>query len=289
MHEGDNMDIGFSLNQIVGYDLNPNDIDNENFAWNRVHGSPREDALNYIGQTTDFTCAIVSQQMILKSFGIDISEARLVYDATANGWLSTHGTPLCDVGRLLEHYGIDTHSHHGGGVESLISELAHGHKIIAAVDSGELWGADWFFEDWIQPEGADHALLVTGIDLSDPSHPRVFVNDPGEPGGAGHSYPLEKFLEAWNDSGRYFVATNDAPPNLTKHPIFGPGFNENSGLYLDNKFWFDLAANVAGVLAAEAVNILLNQGSISDTVGEIAMLTIESLTDTQRNNILNQI
>ena len=57
------------------------------------------------------------------------------------------------------------------GVEALIAELARGHKVIAAVDSGELWGTDLPFEDWLRPGGADHALVVTGGDVSDLSHP----------------------------------------------------------------------------------------------------------------------
>ena len=32
------------------------------------------------------TCAIKSQQLILKDFGIDVSETQLVQTAKANGW-----------------------------------------------------------------------------------------------------------------------------------------------------------------------------------------------------------
>ena len=38
------------------------------------------------------TCAIKSQQLILKDFGIDVSETELVQAANANGWYNGGGT-----------------------------------------------------------------------------------------------------------------------------------------------------------------------------------------------------
>ena len=64
-------------------------------------------------QTTDFTCAIVSQQMILEQFGVDLSEAQLVYEATSAGFLTSAGTMPEDMGRLLEAHGVSTHQSFG--------------------------------------------------------------------------------------------------------------------------------------------------------------------------------
>lgn len=254
-----------------------------------IYGSPVADAADFSHQTTPFTCAVVSQQMILKQYGYDVSEAQLVYDATSHGWLTDHGTAPEDAGRLLEFYGVGTHTHVGGDIEHLIAELARGHKVIAAVDSGEIWGRDWFFEDWLNADGADHALVITGVDLSDRENPRVFVNDPGNPDGAGKAYPLEQFLDAWDDSGRYFIATDDAPPDLAAHSIFGPAFGPGAGLYLDREFWMELAARVAGVVAAAAVATLLDRALDADTVGDAPMRTIEHLTETQRDQLFCRI
>jgi hypothetical protein len=114
-------------------------------------------------QSTPFTCAVVSQQMILESFGVQVSEAQLVYDSVSNGWLSEGGTSVGDVGALLDYYGIPVHQGAGGDIESLVYELAQGHKVIVGVDSGELWNQDMFFEDWLNPNGADHAIMVNGM------------------------------------------------------------------------------------------------------------------------------
>ena len=45
-------------------------------------GNPEIDKSVWQEQETPFTCAVVSQQMILELFGIELSEAELVYEAT---------------------------------------------------------------------------------------------------------------------------------------------------------------------------------------------------------------
>ena len=209
-----------------------------------VVGAPEADASYWVLQTTPFTCAVVSQQMILSQFGFQVSEAQLVYDATSHGWLHSGGTSPDDVGRLLEAYGVSCHSRQGADVESLLAELSRGHKVIAAVDCGELSKQDWFFEDWLVPGGADHAVVVTGIDMRNPNHPLVVLNDPGDAHGAGRVYPLDEFLDAWADSGQMYVATDHAPPDLPSHTVFGPHFDDDAGLYMDLGYWTAFLAKV---------------------------------------------
>jgi hypothetical protein len=208
-----------------------------------VIGDPSA-APDWIGQTTDFTCAVVSQQMILQQFGIDVSEAELVFDSVTNGWITDQGTSMEDAGALLEHYGIPTHVGYGGGIESLLNELAQGHKVIVGVDSGEMWGTDAPFSDWFNPEGADHAIVISGIDVADPQNIKVIVNDPGSPDGAGRIYPLDEFMEAWNDSGQYYVATDIAPKGLTGDATFAANFDADTGWYMDQDFWAQILEGI---------------------------------------------
>ena len=86
---------------------------------------------------------VVSQQMILHQFhssdpqtGEPLSEARLVYDATAHDWLTDHGTSFGDLGRLLEHYGVA--SHEGHDWPHLIHDLAAGHQVVMGVNADRL-------------------------------------------------------------------------------------------------------------------------------------------------------
>lgn len=203
-----------------------------------------EDSDLWREQSTPFTCAVVSQQMILERFGIEISEAQLVYDSVSNGWLTDSGTTMEDMGSLLEHYGVSTHQGMGGGIESMIYELAQGHKLIVAVDSGELWNEDIFIEDWLNPNGADHAIMINGIDASDPDNILVMVNDPGHPQGAGMAYPLDEFMDAWNDSGQFYMSTSEAPPGLEAMPVLGDNFNADTGWYFDQAFWGGILQSV---------------------------------------------
>ena len=137
--------------------------------------------------------------------------------ATENGWLTANGAAIADVGKLLEYYGVETHSDANATLEHLISELAQGRAVIIPADFGELW-ADTFLErlwEWMEDVLGmpDHVVWVTGIDLTDPDNPEVIVNDTGHPDGAGQRYPLSEFMDAWKDSRFTYIATNEAPPN----------------------------------------------------------------------------
>jgi hypothetical protein len=172
------------------------------------YGSPLEDSEVWTEQTTPFTCGIVSSEMVMKMFGLEISEAELVYEATAEGLLTEDGMSIEGIQTLLENHGIETHIG-SGDISELAIELDAGHKIVIPLDSGEIWGTDSQWED-ILNEGADHAVVLTGID-SDSLPPKVFLNDPGHPDGKAMEIDLGLFVDAWNDSGNQFIATNDEP------------------------------------------------------------------------------
>jgi hypothetical protein len=202
-----------------------------------IEGTPGSDAHYWVPQTTPFTCDVVSQEMILHEFGINASEAQLTYEATAHGWLTDGGTSMENMSRLLEMHGVSTHTVADGSVSDLLSELAQGHKVIAAVDSGEMWKTDLTWSNLFGSQSADHAIVITGLDMSDSSHPRVYINDPGDPAGAGKAYPLDQFLNAWGHGGDLYVATDSAPVDLSNHSILGSNFNSASGMYMNEGFW----------------------------------------------------
>ena len=167
------------------------------------------------------SCAIKSQQLILNDFGIEVSEVDLVQTAAVNGWYNG-GTAPQDVGNLLELANIPVTRQEGANVFNLVNELAQGHKVIVGVDSDELWCGDniiskffnWL-EDFFCGEVPDHALLVAGIDTSDPDNIQVIVKDPGT-GDDGRPYPLNQFMDAWSDANCYMVATDVSVPEVVK-------------------------------------------------------------------------
>ena len=99
-------------------------------------------------------------------------------------------------------------------IVQLAREIQQGHKVIVGLDAGELWNQHPILEeieDFLGLEEADHAVVVSGIDTANPSDIRVIISDPGT-GQAIASYPIDQFLDAWEDSDFFMVATQDPAP-----------------------------------------------------------------------------
>jgi hypothetical protein len=189
----------------------------ENQNSNRVIGeNPQDIVSNDVHQNYDDTCAIKSQQLVLDDFGIHLTEDQLVQQAEQyNIYAPGSGTSPQDVGKLLELNGVHCTQNANASIYDLTSALAKGEKIIIGVDSGELW-YDNKISDVISGEKADHALIVAGIDTTDPNNVQVILTDPGT-GQEGAHYPMDQFLDAWHDSGNFMVTT-DAPAPLAYNP-----------------------------------------------------------------------
>lgn len=162
------------------------------------------------------TCAIKSQQLILNEYGIDVNEDQLVQFSYDHGWYNGDGSGTSpeDVGNLLESANIPVTRQADANVFNLVSELSQGHKVIVGVDSGELWDnkfAGWL-NDFFNGNTPDHALVVAGIDTSDPDNVMVIVDDPGT-GEYHKAYPLDQFMDAWSDSECYMVSTEIPVPD----------------------------------------------------------------------------
>ena len=206
-------------------DFNENIVDMESNKLFAIYG---DDALNqvsdYVRQSYPDTCAIKSQQLILDRFGIHISEDDLRAEAIAHGWYSPgKGTSMEDIGKLLELHGVDVHQYVNGNICNVINELAQGHEVIMGVDSGELWhyGFKEKMEDLLPGiGGADHALIVSGINTDNPHNVKVIITDPGT-GDLRKEYSLSQFVDAANDSHFYMVTTDQAVPNI--FDSFGEG------------------------------------------------------------------
>ena len=131
------------------------------------------------------------------------------------------------INRMLEHYGVSTHTGYGKHFSTLVKEIEAGNKVIAYIDAYEIWNNDYVqaihdATDAIRINGLNgsqinsrnHAIWITGIDRSDPENPIIIINDSGDPGGRGARYPLEEFLAAWEDSNFVYTATGAHTPDL---------------------------------------------------------------------------
>lgn len=179
---------------------------------NTLFGLPAYDVVsNKVQQVFDDTCAIKSQEIVMNAVGLDVSEYGLRDEAIQNGWYEPgFGTPMEDVGKLMEAHGLDVQQQIHGNMFNLVSELSKGHPVIVGVDSGELWnpGYEERVEDYIKGSCADHALIVSGVEFNDDfSGGIVNLIDPGT-GDFAVGYDMNLFEDAWNDSGNFMVTIN---------------------------------------------------------------------------------
>jgi hypothetical protein len=116
------------------------------------------------------------------------------------------------ISGVLTQLGIPSHIA-TGSIPALTDALANGHSVIAAVDAEKIWGQT------PDPNRADHAVEVTGIDAQDGV---VFLNDPGIPGGEAEQVPLSVFESAWADSGHQMVVTDGSAATIFDSGVEAP-------------------------------------------------------------------
>lgn len=171
-----------------------------------VIGDPADAMDSWHWQETNSSCAVASQEFVLETLtGREFSEAELRELAEENGWYDPDGgTPMDDVGNILEYMGLNVNKSQGNSISDLEECLANGGEVIVGVDSSELWEGE--NDDFFGPGmGADHAVQVIGIDRSNPDEPMVILNDSGCANGCGAMVPLDDFMDAWEDSGCFMV------------------------------------------------------------------------------------
>lgn len=174
----------------------------------------------FIRQPDDHSCALRSQQIILRDFGIDIPFQDLEKLALDYGVYSENGTSMYDVGKVLELAGVGMHQVEGSNMLDLTNELSKGHRVIVGVDADELWYNDKFadkvknwFNDRFADQGGNHAVIVAGVDVNpnNPNDVKVILTDPGS-GELRVEYPMEKFMDAWKDTNCFMAATDNPAP-----------------------------------------------------------------------------
>lgn len=236
------------------------------YDYSLIIGEPSSQQEYWELQIAPDNCAVAAEMSIINQFGHDLSQHEANFISATHGWYHPGGgTNPGDIGNMMDLYNIPNHTRVNASIAELAAELQAGHGVIVGVHSAELWDTGLLAElkhflckafglDNSIWNPADHAVVVTGIDASDPTNPMVILNDSGHPDGAGAAYPLDKFMDAWENSNFYYTATDAAIPHN----------NMDSIDLLDFGKW--IAAGAAGV------TVLATTGSIVDAI-EVGVVT----------------
>lgn len=162
-------------------------------------------------------CAIKCELYILNQHGVERSIPDWEKQAKQQGWLKDGGTPIHNIGRLLEQECFSTSRTYHNSIQDL-RKAVRDSNVIVVVDGKELTtNVDRLNREKLEDEfiGANpnHAVVVISADNDtvkyyDPECDEI------------NQISLELFEDAWEDSSRYMVKVS--PRDFTKyepHPI----------------------------------------------------------------------
>jgi hypothetical protein len=161
-------------------------------------------------------CVVRCEHEILKSYQPEATFESLLKLSEENRWLQDGGTPLYNIGRILENYKFSVVRRYDCNTDDIEKELQGGCHIIVVVNAEKLYGKD------IANPDPNHAVVVRDLDknsitLYDPQHQREDI------------YGIELFLTAWKDSQYYIVSVAERglrqydpqPIDVTEFPLDG--------------------------------------------------------------------
>ncbi|MFC9549771.1 hypothetical protein ACFTWF_02855 [Rhodococcus sp. NPDC056960] len=120
----------------------------------------------------------------------------------ADAYITTGGTASEDIPVLLAHYDIAAVTDYAEsattGIDELVADLVTGQKVIVGVNAETIWNERG------DHTTADHAVVVTGIDLIAGV---VYLNDSGIDTGRAEMISLDVFLASWSTSNYEMITT----------------------------------------------------------------------------------
>lgn len=152
----------------------------------------------FIRQTSPAGCAIKCQQIILYSYGINVSETDLCAIAADNGWYDVEiGMHKHDNGKLLGCFGIGYQHSQGNGIEDILRQKQQKHCVMVCLNHEKLSGGEDVYNQ------AAHAVLIADVDDTN-----VHITNPAT-GCARETYSIDTFFKAWKDSDCYMLTTTE--------------------------------------------------------------------------------
>lgn len=156
--------------------------------------------------TIDNLCDIRCEGYALRKLGIEISDEQLEKESRDHEWLADKGTRLMDIGKLCELHGATVTRQLETCLDEVLEAINKKKVVIVSVDEGELVGdlECEQIEDKTIGKCPDHVVIVTGFNEE---KQEIEIIDPNTP-QFSDTYPLDRFMDAWDDSSNYMVTVN---------------------------------------------------------------------------------
>ena len=142
-------------------------------------------------------CVVKCEQYVLEAFDKEAQYEKLLNDARQHDWLRKDGTPLYNIGRLLEMAQLSVARRLDGTLEMLRRDLEGGCSVIVALNAERLKTASPGTE-----AVANHAVVVLCVNASEGL---VEIFDPQSTSECD-IYPFNEFLRAWECSENFWVS-----------------------------------------------------------------------------------
>lgn len=158
-------------------------------------------------------CDLQCEQFLLKKYGRECKEDKLFSEAKRNYWLRSQGTPLYNMGKLLEANGMVVRRIYDATTDMLKESLAQ-HSVIAVVNGNCLKGEPVSPFDEYTP---NHAVVVLNVD-TEANKVELFNPDTKS---ELEVHELEVFTLAWAESKNYMLEVREMayPDEFIPNPI----------------------------------------------------------------------
>lgn len=152
----------------------------------------------------DNLCDVMCEQHILREYLGDSALDECKAEMLDNCWLKESGTPLHNIGRLLERHGMAIVRKYDCSLADIQESLASRYKVMAVVDYGQLW--------YKESDGIFHAVVCQSV-----LNGVVRIYDPAVDGYG--NYLADDFEKAWAYSRHYIVCASTDNIEYHPHPI----------------------------------------------------------------------
>lgn len=204
----------------------------------------------------DFQC----ESYILKSKGINTEESVLSERARRNYWLRGEGTPLYNMGKLLESEGMLVSRCVDATIQKLAEALKE-HMVIAVVNGDLLLckNIDILDDNFSLENDPNHAVVVVKMDKE---ADKITLYNPAV-GDGEKDYGMRAFENAWAESKNYMVTVREKrfPQEYNPQPI------DVSNVKLDDdlvELTETIAQDVHDIWAVKRINEGWSYGPVRD-------------------------